>query len=113
MVSYRTISTAAFIVSAGVHTGILPFGWFMWHLPFLWRIPPQIWRFPTSFLVTGGGLNLLFDTYFLYTYLCQLEIGHPKFPRKEDMLWYLIFVSAVILVRNPPPSCAAVSMAVL
>lgn len=70
----------------------------IFHPTYLWKFPPEIWRVATSFLVAGGGINLLFDTYFFYHYLSQLEVGHPRFPRKADLIWYLIFVGGVILV---------------
>lgn len=58
--------------------------------------PPQIWRFFTAFLITEKNLGILFDTYFLYMYLSQLEVG--RFSRKEDLIWYLLVVGATILV---------------
>lgn len=70
----------------------------VFHSSYLWKFPPEIWRPATSFLLAGGGINMLFDTYFFYHYLSQLEIGHPRFPRKADLIWYLMFVGAVILV---------------
>lgn len=85
-------------MSVSIHMGVLPFAWFYYELAYLVQFPPQIWRLATSFLITDPGLGLLFDTYFLYTYLSQLELGHPKFPRKEDLLWYLMFISGTILV---------------
>lgn len=42
------------------------------------------------------------DTYFVFQYLSQLETAHPKFNRKEDLLWYLVFCSSVILVSSAP-----------
>jgi len=80
--------------------GILPGAWFIFHRLYLWQIPPQIWRVMTAFFITGGGMGLLFDTYFLYMYLSQMEMGNPRFPRKEDVVWYLMFVSGVILTIN-------------
>ncbi|KAG5932616.1 hypothetical protein E4U60_005102 [Claviceps pazoutovae] len=96
----RTIATFTFVVSAGVVLGMLPAKYFIFHPFYLFRFPPQIWRLATSFFVTSPGIGLLFDTYFLYTYLCQLEIGNPRFPRKEDLIWYLLFVCGTILVTN-------------
>lgn len=96
----RTIATFTFVVSAGVVLGMLPAKYFIFHPFYLIRFPPQIWRLATSFLVTSPGIGLLFDTYFLYTYLCQLEVGNPRFPRKEDLIWYLLFVCGTILVSD-------------
>ncbi|KAH6892197.1 Der1-like family-domain-containing protein [Thelonectria olida] len=96
----RTLTAATVTLSLGVHLGFIPVGLFVHHPSYLWSIPPQIWRPVTSFLITGGGLGLLFDSYFLYHYLSQLELSHPRFPRKADLLWYLIFVSGTILTIN-------------
>lgn len=79
---------------------------------FLFQIPPQIWRLGTNFLLTGPQLGLLFDTYFLYHYLTALEVGNPRFARREDVIWYLMFVCTVITVScycrcfgSPPKPC--------
>ncbi|KAM4056159.1 der1-like family protein [Hirsutella rhossiliensis] len=96
----RTVATAAFVLSVGVHVGLLPGWWFVFYPRFLWMIPPQIWRFGTAFLLTGPALGLLFDTYFLYSYLSQLEVGNPRFSRREDLAWYLIFVGGTIMTIN-------------
>ncbi|KAG8416877.1 hypothetical protein J3459_013597 [Metarhizium acridum] len=96
----RNIATCAFVMSLGIVLGILPSKYFIYHPFFILRFPPQIWRFATSFLITGSGLGLLFDTYFLYSYLSQMEVGNPRFPRKEDLIWYLVFVCGTILVAN-------------
>ncbi|UNI18957.1 hypothetical protein JDV02_005186 [Purpureocillium takamizusanense] len=96
----RTLATATFALSLAIHTGLLPGWWFVWAPRFLWMFPPQIWRFATAFLITGPKLGLLFDTYFLYSYLSQLEVGHPRFPRKEDLIWYLMFVGGSIMTIN-------------
>jgi hypothetical protein len=36
----------------------------------------------------------------MYQYMSQLEQGNSRFPRKEDFLWYLIFVGTTILVGH-------------
>lgn len=77
---------------------MLPAKYFLFHPYYLFRFPPQIWRLATSFFITSPGIGLLFDTYFLYTYMCQMEVGNPRFPRKEDLIWYLTFVCGTILV---------------
>jgi membrane associated rhomboid family serine protease len=94
----RTFAAAALSLSILGWTGFLPISWLVFHPYYLWKFPPEIWRLPTSFLLTGPKMSILFDTYFLYQYMSQLEMGHPKFPRKEDLLWYLLFVSGVVVV---------------
>ncbi|POR37061.1 Derlin [Tolypocladium paradoxum] len=96
----RNLATAAFLLSFGVHLGFIPGWWFVFYPRFIWKIPPELWRFGTAFLLTGPKLSLLFDTYFLYSYLSQLEIGNPRFPRKEDLVWYLMFICGTIMTIN-------------
>ncbi|RDA86373.1 hypothetical protein CP532_1068 [Ophiocordyceps camponoti-leonardi (nom. inval.)] len=93
----RTMATAVLVSSVGVYTSLLSGYWFVFHPQFLWRFPPQIWRFITAFLLTGPELSILFDTYFVYSYLSQLEAGNPRFSRKQDLLWYLTFVGGAIM----------------
>jgi Derlin-2/3 len=49
-------------------------------------------------LITGPNLSILFDTYFIYTYLREIEVGNSRFPRRQDVVWYLICVSLGIIV---------------
>jgi Derlin-2/3 len=67
--SLRTMATATFIVSVGIYTGLFPYKWFFFHPSLLWKIPPEIWRLATSFMITGPQLSVLFDTYFGALYL--------------------------------------------
>lgn len=60
----RTVATAAFVTSVGVHLGVIPYSWVAFAPYFVMRIPPQLWRLATSFLITGSGLSVLMDTYF-------------------------------------------------
>ena len=105
----RNFATIAFTLSIAVYFGGVPWDWFFHHPYYLWQIPPQIWRLVTTFLVTAPGLGILFDTYFLYRYLSDLEVGHPRFPRKEDVLWYLMFVGGTILVSRNENACPKTS----
>ncbi|TRX88035.1 hypothetical protein FHL15_011090 [Xylaria flabelliformis] len=75
----RTVATVVFLASVAVYTAI--------H------------RFATSFLITSKDLGVLFDTYFVYTYLSQIERNNAKFSKKEDLIWYLMFVGGVIICR--------------
>jgi hypothetical protein len=74
---------------------------FFFHYSMLLKFPPAIHRFVTSFLITSKDLGVLFDTYFVYTYLSQLEKSNAKFSKKEDLIWYLTFVGGVIIVGQP------------
>ena len=86
------------LMSAAVHFGMLSGTYIIFHQYFLWKFPPQIWRLFTAFLLTGPQLGLLFDAYFSYQYLSQLERG--RYSKKEDLLWYLTFICGTILVSR-------------
>ena len=87
-----------FVSSVAVYTGVIPGAWFYfdWHL--LVQLPPGLFRLVTSFLLTGPQISVLFDTYFVSTYMSQLERGNSKFSRREDLVWYLMVVGALIIV---------------
>jgi len=93
----RTLAAVVLVSSLGIQFGLVNARLLVFHSSYLWRFPPQIWRCATSFLIASSGLNLLFDTYFFYHYMCQLEVGHPRFTRKADLIWYMIFVGGTIL----------------
>lgn len=99
----RTITAAVVVVSIGVRLGVIPFTYVFHHPHYLWQSwtsVPQLWRPITCYLVASSGLGLLFDPYFLYQYTVQLETGNPRFPRKVDLVWYMIFVCSTVLVTN-------------
>ncbi|EEY14092.1 conserved hypothetical protein [Verticillium alfalfae VaMs.102] len=96
----RTVATAAFVTSISVYLGALPAHWLTFMPEKLFTFPPQAWRIWSNFLVTGPQLSLLFDTYFLYNYTSALEVGNPRFSKKEDVIWYLLFVGGVITLQR-------------
>lgn len=94
----RTFASAVLVTSIGCHFGIIPIRWFYFHYLEIFKLPPEIWRVITSFLLTGPGLAIIMDTYFVFQYLSQLETAHPKFNRREDLVWYLVVCGVTILV---------------
>ena len=98
----RALVTATVVLSVGVHASIISF-FRVVYLPqqTFWSFPPEIWRPVTSFFVTGAGLSLLLDPYFLYTYGSSLETESARFPRKEDFVWYILFNMGIIFVGHP------------
>ncbi|KAI0130040.1 centromere/microtubule-binding protein cbf5 [Xylariales sp. AK1849] len=96
----RTVATVVFVCSVGVYTHMLSSYPFFFDYRLLLGFPPGIHRFVTSFLLTGPQIGVLFDTYFVFTYLSQLEKSNAKFSRKEDLIWYLMFVGTVIIALN-------------
>lgn len=96
----RTFSSVILATSIACHFGILPMGWFYFHYLEIFKFPPEIWRFVTSFLLTGPKVGIVMDTYFVFQYVSQLETTHPKFNRREDLLWYIVFCGFTILVSS-------------
>ncbi len=43
----------------------------------------------------------------MYSYTSQLEVGNPRFSRREDVIWYLGFVSTAIIVSLFAPLVSA------
>jgi len=84
----------------GLYTGFLPGAYFVYYARKVFRLPPQIWRVATCFLITRPKLGILFDTYWVYNYTSQIEHSNPKFRTKEDVVWYLMFVAGVLHVIN-------------
>jgi hypothetical protein len=63
-ISARTIAAAALIESLAVHIAGMPYIWVIFHPSMLWKIPPELWRLVSSFLLTGPQLGLILDPYF-------------------------------------------------
>lgn len=107
---HRTVTAVAFSMSVLVYTHVLPYSWIMFTWQQVLQIPPQIWRLPTSFLLTGPGLGMLFDPFMLYRGLVELEMGNSRFRSKEDVVWYLICVSLLTIVSVLPRSSCMICL---
>ncbi|ESA42547.1 uncharacterized protein NCU01296 [Neurospora crassa OR74A] len=94
----RTLATAILVTSIMAYFGPLPISWIYFDESRLFKLPPELWRLVTSFLLSSPQLGIVLDPYFAYLYLSQLETSNPKFQRKEDVLWYLITVGGFIIV---------------
>ncbi|XMA16006.1 hypothetical protein WAI453_008797 [Rhynchosporium graminicola] len=102
----RTLAASAFFLSVCCHTGMLSFGYVLFTFAQLMKFPPYIWTPITSFLITGAQIGIVIDTYFLYTYSSQLEMGNPRLSGTGDYFMYLVFVCSVILVGYTLITCA-------
>ncbi|KXT10766.1 hypothetical protein AC579_2322 [Pseudocercospora musae] len=98
----RTITAAAVLISVPGHLGLYSLTWVVFFKDYVFTIRqlPQIWRCITAFLVTGPSLGLIMDPFFLYHYSTQLEIGSPRFSRPGSYVFYLMFVSLIILLTG-------------
>ncbi|KAL1957100.1 hypothetical protein VTO42DRAFT_6358 [Malbranchea cinnamomea] len=94
----RTLFAGMFIESLLVHGGFLSFYRVLFHSPFIFRWPPQLWRLVTPYLLTGGGLGFLFDLYLLYNYGTGLELDSPRFINPGDFAVYVAFVWVAIML---------------
>ncbi|PKS07993.1 hypothetical protein jhhlp_006605 [Lomentospora prolificans] len=93
----RNLATFSFAMSILCYMDFVSIYRVLWHTDHIFKFFPEVWRYPTSFLLTHPSWGMLLDPYFLYIYLSELEKGNPRFPRREDILWYLFFVSASML----------------
>ncbi|MCJ1248288.1 hypothetical protein MMC30_005505 [Trapelia coarctata] len=94
----RTLTAAVFVVSVVVYGGLLNAHRIIFTWPFITKFPPEVWRFFTSFLLSGPQLGIIFDPYFIWQYASSLETNSPRFTNPGDFFAYIIFVGAVILV---------------
>ncbi|KAJ5081384.1 hypothetical protein NUU61_009648 [Penicillium alfredii] len=94
----RTLTALTFVQSALVYGGALS-GYHVVFLPRnLLKLPPQIWRLASPFLLTGPQISFIFDLYFMYHYGTALETSSPRFSRPGDFLTYVVFVASTILL---------------
>ncbi|KAF2811575.1 DER1-domain-containing protein [Mytilinidion resinicola] len=96
----RTITAATVAVSALVYGGVLSVYPLLFASEYMWRLPPQIWRVVTAFLVTKPKLSIILDPYFLYTYASSLETESPRFTAPGDFFTYLVFVGLLIVASS-------------
>ncbi|KIW76117.1 hypothetical protein Z517_10862 [Fonsecaea pedrosoi CBS 271.37] len=96
----RTIVAAMFVESALVHSGLVSGMRIVYHTPWLFKFPPELWRLLSSFLLTGGGFSFVFDLYFMYTYASGLELNSPRFTQPGDFFTYIFFVATAILASG-------------
>ncbi|KAG9230327.1 Der1-like family-domain-containing protein [Amylocarpus encephaloides] len=93
----RTIAASTFLMSLGIHTGMLPSHYFVFYPPFFAQFPPFVWSLATCFFLTSRDLGVIFETYMIYTYIAKLERSSPKFSLPGDFFAYIVFVCTVSL----------------
>jgi Derlin-2/3 len=94
----RTVATFCLVESVLVVVGLVSAYRVVWHTSYIFKLIPELWRIPTSFLLTGEGISLILEPYFLYRYISDLEVGNARFPKREDLVYYLMFVSVALIV---------------
>lgn len=69
MLVRRTLTALTATTSVLVYGQLLNDSRIIFYLPWILKFPmPEIWRLATSFWLTGGGISILFDTYFCKPY---------------------------------------------
>ncbi|PKY05367.1 DER1-domain-containing protein [Aspergillus campestris IBT 28561] len=94
----RTLTALTFAQSALVYGGLLGAHRVIFLPELLFKLPPDLWRLFSSFLLTGPRLSFIFDLYFLFTYGSGLETDSPRFSLPGDFFTYVFFVATVILL---------------
>ncbi|KAM0435250.1 hypothetical protein ACHAPT_003342 [Fusarium lateritium] len=98
----RNLTTVTVVLTLLGRFGVIPSYWLFYHPDYLFQLPPHLWRPITGFLIAFEGfpMGLLFDAYHLYRYCSQLETGNSRFPRKVDLIWYILLVCSWILMME-------------
>lgn len=95
----RTLTALTFGTSILLYGGLLSGKWVIFYLPWIFKFPmPEVWRFFSPFWVTGPGLGILFDTYFLWTYSSNLETSSSRFSQPGDFFVYIMFLGVFIVL---------------
>jgi Derlin-2/3 len=89
------------IQSLLVYGGVMSADW-IWFDPrrMFFKLPPQVWRLATSFLLTGPRLDFIFDLYFTWTYGTGLELNSPRFSQPGSFFVYVVFVCTISAVSR-------------
>jgi Derlin-2/3 len=58
------LAAVTFIFSLLAYTGVLDFNTFVLIPKALIKLPPELWRLVTPFIMTEGHIGIFFDTYF-------------------------------------------------
>ncbi|KAF2205845.1 DER1-domain-containing protein [Delitschia confertaspora ATCC 74209] len=97
----RTLTAAAVIVSALVHTRLVNIQDYTWIyqrvFPMDLKMFPQLWRLVTPFLITKPKFAIVMDPYFLYQYGSGLERESSRFSHSADFFVYVVFVMVTII----------------
>ncbi|CAO1613117.1 unnamed protein product [Parajaminaea phylloscopi] len=78
---------------------INPYLFLLWWPAILKR--GQVWRIVTSFFLTGGGLQLIFDLFLLGRNSLDLEVN-AYYRRTSEYAWTLLIVATLIVGTNYP-----------
>ncbi|KAL9121979.1 MAG: hypothetical protein Q9187_001467 [Circinaria calcarea] len=94
----RTLVALMLIESCAVYSKLLNWERILLHWPFVFKLPPEIWRPFTSFLLSAPRLGIIFDPYMIWQYGCALESESPHFSGRGNFFTYIMFIGACILL---------------
>ncbi|RAH56924.1 DER1-domain-containing protein [Aspergillus piperis CBS 112811] len=94
----RTLTALTFLQSILVHGGLLSGYYVLFLRRLVFKTLPEIWRLFSPFIITGPGLSLIFDLYFMFTYGSRLETESPRFSAPGDFFTYVFFVASIIML---------------
>ncbi|PYI10083.1 DER1-domain-containing protein [Aspergillus sclerotiicarbonarius CBS 121057] len=94
----RTLTALTLLQSVFVHGGLLSGYYVLFLRHRVFKTIPEIWRLFSPFMITGPGLSLIFDLYFMFTYGSRLETESPRFSAPGDFFTYVFFVAFIIAV---------------
>jgi len=96
----RTLAGATIILSfSSIALGLFNPALLIYYPGYVWTLgQPQIWRLVTSFFLSGPGLGILLDPYFLFRYASDCE--RTRFSRPGDFIVFLVFCGVAILTLN-------------
>jgi len=97
----RVLVISAALLSCLIHSQMINGSNWIFFADYVFQMPPKIpevWRVFSSFMITGSGLSILFDCYFLYTYSSGLELGSPRFTEHGSYFVYITFLWTVITI---------------
>ncbi|GFN20487.1 hypothetical protein AtubIFM55763_011609 [Aspergillus tubingensis] len=94
----RTLTALTFLQSILVHGGLLSGYYVLFLRRLIFKTLPEIWRLFSPFMITGPGLSLIFDLYFMFTYGSRLETESPRFSAPGDFFTYVFFVASIIML---------------
>ncbi|GKZ18715.1 hypothetical protein AbraCBS73388_001939 [Aspergillus brasiliensis] len=93
----RTLTALTFLQSILVHGGLLSGYYVLFLRRLVFKTLPELWRLFSPFMITGPGLSLIFDLYFMFTYGSRLETESPRFSAPGDFFTYVFFVASIIM----------------
>ncbi|KAF2669179.1 DER1-domain-containing protein [Microthyrium microscopicum] len=95
----RVLVVATVVLSVLIHSHMISAQPWVFYADYVFQMPPkipEIWRVLSAFCITGSGLGIILDAYFLYTYSSTLELHSPRFREHGSYFVYMAFLMGMI-----------------